>query len=123
MNKELQAWLETQFQPWQKAVQQAKEQRAMGSNKFRQNIQELQKIVGLLLDGRVDDAVKIWNRVGFTPQLSKVEIDSKTDSIMLIPLEGEALSLPIDQMLSDVQTMVSGQGDEVSTSPVQADGF
>jgi hypothetical protein len=124
MNDKLQEWIEQQFQPWQKAVRQAQEQRAAGEDQFRRNTRELQKIIGMLLDGKVSTAVDLWNRIGLSPQLRDVRVDTDTDVITLIPAEGEELKLSIDQMLEELQAMVSGQElKEGATLPAQEDGF
>lgn len=106
MSSELQNWKEQQFMPWKKAMESQKNEQQALVNKIKQNSNALKHIVSLMIDGRLSEAVEIWNTVGIQPMLSNLELDMKMDTVTLTSVDNQKQKLQLTVLLHELQSIL-----------------
>ena len=107
MVQNIQQWREEEFLPWKEKMRVFLEQRENSNGSLKQQAKSMQRLVGFLLDGKVSEAVTMWNELGLKPKLAEVSLDWQQDTITLQPVTGSHIILNIDDVLADLAEILA----------------
>ena len=103
-----QQWLKESFEPWKEARMRYEAEQNNQIIALRTQKVRIQYLVGLLLNGQYDRAVKGWNQLGLEPKLQTVTLDNKTDSLIFTTSQGQRVESDINALIKEMQEVLAG---------------
>jgi len=101
--KEISKWQEEEFLPWKEAYQAYENERLANEDKIKQHAQEVKHIVALLLDGKEDEAVFIWNQLAFKPALKSLDLKRDKGLLVMETESEQKVELSLQELLALLQ--------------------
>ena len=108
MSETFYTWYQTEFQPWQEQMRARAQEEARRLAPALQNVTALKTLVGLVLDSKAKEAAKLWNSLGFSPNMRCIELDTAAEMVRFETAEGEARTVALDDLLADIEKLING---------------
>lgn len=102
-----QNWFENTFSPWKKMAEENLSKQKMFEQNLQESASEVKYIVSLLLENKGEEAVRLWNELGLDPMLEHVELDMRTDTLIMKPKNDVAFELRLGTMIRELQRLFS----------------
>jgi hypothetical protein len=100
-------WQEKEFLPWKRAMEKHLDDRKRQMDSLRAHAEELQVIVGLLMEGRTRQALTAWNVLKLEPKLSDIRLDSSGDVLTLVTRDGNPIVLKLDEVAAELEKLAA----------------
>lgn len=103
-----QQWFRESFKPWQAQRRRYEAEQNNQIVALRNQKAQVQYLVGLLLNGQYDRAVKGWNQLGLQPQLADVRVDTASDALIFTTTNNQVVTSDINTLIAEMQDVLAG---------------
>lgn len=98
-----QNWYKNDFLPWVQELDAAAEQHVELLKTIRKHAAGLQYVMSLIVEGRLHEALKVWNAMPL-PKLASLSNEGRHLSI--IPLEGDTFNVTVEELQETLQQAI-----------------
>ena len=98
-----QNWYKNEFLPWVQELDAAAEQRAQLLKTIRKHSAGLQYVMSLIVEGRLHEALKVWNAMPL-PKLAS--LSNEDGRLAILPVEGDAFHVTVDELQETLQEAI-----------------
>jgi len=99
-------WRDEVYLPWKASVADYLKDREANQEKMVRNVETLQTIVGLLLDGKGRQAVAAWNALDLHPKLIELQLSGDGEALTMKASDGRVQVMRVDELIKGLEAML-----------------